>query len=424
MECVMVPVVDAGAAAPVDAATPDAAPADDGDTPETGAAVDAAAEGGDAGSEASAADAGGFDGSASAINFPDSGYTSNDTTCAGACDGRGGDGGGSCTYPDGTHTCGTQFCNAPDQAAGFACNGGGLCTLSFTSCSAYSCKGSACGANCTQESDCLPGYYCDSATTKCQPTFGNGLNCTNSNECTSGFCTTGVGGSGSPVCCTSDCTIPGGSCTKPGAVGQCECMMDCDGGACTLFYQDADGDGYGNMYGMTSDSTAKLGCTNQTPPGGYVVDHTDCDDGDPNVHPGQTMYFAVKSKGLHIWDYNCDGTIQKGTPEFPGATCEFCTATPTCGASAATCTTSAEQATFGCGPRFFCLGGTCKPPSLCPIRCSFTGCYPSTDTAFTSTVDCGATGTTTTCGTCGGPGEAAGTGTINSASLGVQQTCH
>ncbi len=61
-------------------------------------------------------------------------------------------------------------------------------------------------------------------------------------------------------------------------------------------YADADGDGYGNV------SVTLVQC-NQ--PIGYVTDSTDCDDTDPDVHPGA----AEVCNGL---DDNCDGSIDEG----------------------------------------------------------------------------------------------------------------
>ncbi len=59
-------------------------------------------------------------------------------------------------------------------------------------------------------------------------------------------------------------------------------------------------------------------------------------------------------------------------------------------------------------------------PCFCLPRCSFAGCYPNTETGFQSTVACGATASTTTCGTCAAvSGAAAVTYTA-----GVQQMCH
>jgi len=98
---------------------------------------------------------------------------------------------------------------------------------------------------------------------------------------------------------------------EPGAVGE------------TLFYRDADSDGFGDI------STTALACG---APAGYVTDNTDCIDSNDDAHPGQTSHFRTPAcvNGLspsyghptgggttwHCgftpvteadWDYNCNG---------------------------------------------------------------------------------------------------------------------
>ena len=75
---------------------------------------------------------------------------------------------------------------------------------------------------------------------------------------------------------------------------------DCDGeideGVKTTWYEDADGDGYGNA------AVLQEACVQ---PVGYVDNSDDCDDGDAAVHPG----------AREVWnrvDDDCDGEIDEG----------------------------------------------------------------------------------------------------------------
>jgi hypothetical protein len=88
---------------------------------------------------------------------------------------------------------------------------------------------------------------------------------------------------------------------NPGATEICNgiddnCAGGIDEGVKTTFYQDSDGDGYGNASVSTS------ACSKPT---GYVTDSTDCDDAKATVHPGAT-------EACNGVDDNCNGTIDEG----------------------------------------------------------------------------------------------------------------
>ena len=69
-----------------------------------------------------------------------------------------------------------------------------------------------------------------------------------------------------------------------------------DTATASTFYDDDDGDGFGDA------SAARLACTS---PSGAVTDATDCDDGAATVFPGAT-------EACNLVDDDCDGTIDDG----------------------------------------------------------------------------------------------------------------
>ena len=117
-------------------------------------------------------------------------------------------------------------------------------------------------------------------------------------------------GYGTPVSPIQACTAPAGYVTnsidcndnasnvRPGLTEVCDGLdNDCDGtideGVKLTFYQDQDGDGYGNISVTTQACTA---------PSGYVTNNQDCNDANAGINPGVTTDVAGD-----LIDSNCDG---------------------------------------------------------------------------------------------------------------------
>jgi len=77
------------------------------------------------------------------------------------------------------------------------------------------------------------------------------------------------------------------------------CNNQIDEGTLITYYRDNDQDGFGNF------NATKLVCPGGLPPAGYVLNSEDCNDSDPNIHPGETEICNRK-------DDNCDGRIDEG----------------------------------------------------------------------------------------------------------------
>jgi len=329
---------------------------------------------------------------AGAINVPEAGVTTDDTKCAGKCDGK-----RACAFPASKRRCGTSFCNSPTEEGRAACDGAGHCLLGLEACDAYSCTPGdpTCKTTCTSPSDCLPTHYC--AGTGCKPRLGNGTVCQAGPQCTSGYC---VGN----VCCDDACAVTGGSCSAPGSVGKCVCPACPSGGACTLWYRDKDNDGFGDKDGTVLNGNAAPGCiAGPAPVPGFVKDNTDCDDNSANVKPGQTAYFTTP-RANGSFDYDCSGSVEKEGSTYVGGSCGYCAIDRGVCALKTACSTARSQAYHGCIN--FSLFGA---PS----------CKSTSQGAFHSTVACGATGTYYTCGSCSAAG-----GTASFTTAAKAQGCH
>ena len=114
---------------------------------------------------------------------------------------------------------------------------------------------------------------------------------------------------------STDCDDADGA-VNPGATEVCDDTdNDCDGTVdeddasdASTWYQDSDGDAYGN-------ASSSVASCNQ--PNGYVTDATDCDD---NSTTG-ALYYPNASESCGDPDYNCDGVVES-TP-CPVATLTF-----------------------------------------------------------------------------------------------------
>lgn len=143
------------------------------------------------------------------------------TTCrgsAGVCDVAEVCNGSSTACPADAFRSSSTQCRAASCANGTAtqaanCTGSSPACPGVTTnqCSPYLCSGTACGSNCSSDSNCITGYFCGGST--CQPKRSNGAACTAANQCTSGQCVDGV-------CCNSACTGQCQACDSPNA-GTC-----------------------------------------------------------------------------------------------------------------------------------------------------------------------------------------------------------
>jgi len=134
-----------------------------------------------------------------------------------------------------------------------------------------------------------------------------------------------VDGDGIDDAVISDCSQPSGyvatagDCDdynlaiNPGASETCNGLDDnCDGTVDTgfhtiWFYQDADGDGYGDdsvMYDADGDGTADQICSSASLPGWSALGG-DCDDSQPDINPGEAEL-------CDDTDHDCDGDIDNG----------------------------------------------------------------------------------------------------------------
>jgi hypothetical protein len=182
----------------------------------------------------------------------------------------------------------------------------------------------------------------------------------------------GVGGLGGAVsgclpACDAMHTCVGTTCLLNQGLS-CTLASQCASGACTAFYQDLDGDGYG--------TGAAMGFCGTTAPIGYAAANGDCCDDAAHVavakliHPNAAYQMTSAGGVCNItWDYDCSGKIEKSAPMYA---CDPASAPPncrtvaneyadsTCGMSVAGC--GCGTSTTGTSCSLFCQGTTqtCK----------------------------------------------------------------
>jgi len=209
-----------------------------------------------------------------------------------------------------------------------------------------------------------------------------------------------------------------------GNVGMCVCPA-CTTGACALYYKDEDGDTYGDANGTVANGRAAYGCAAGPAPAGFVADKTDCYDGPlatvaKDVHPNQAAFFPTAYTppgGSATFDYNCNGSEQKETLEFPGSIgCGFCNSvsSPAIGCNfETTCKNiAAQHSGLACQAR---MG-----VGQCSVDATGLGAGVHTTTGFISLVACGGSATKYTCNQCG----ALNTVNAPTTTATVVQQCH
>ena len=146
--------------------------------------------------------------------------TTNECAGDGFCDGQ-----GACrAYAPETKECEEgALCEGTTVAKGKMCDGAGNCVLSAgTACTPFICSQStgSCLTTCGSHEECAPEYYCTNAI--CVPQLSNGVACSNSEQCLSGFCVEGV-------CCDQACSERCKSCIgnkTGGNNGVCENVLE------------------------------------------------------------------------------------------------------------------------------------------------------------------------------------------------------
>lgn len=171
----------------------------------------------------------------------------------------------------------------------------------------------------------------------------------------------------------SEMTTRGGKPTKSGDNGG-------GGRTQTVWYQDNDGDSYGNP--SVSQAVKRQ-------PAGFVADNTDCDDNNPQVNPAA----AEECDGV---DNNCDGTADNNVVMDSGYMC--------CGGEVTNINTDVSNCGAcgqPCPEGYVCVSGVCEAPmEPCSVaergsrRCNGTIIEECTGNYWEPVTDCADAGQT------------------------------
>jgi subtilisin-like proprotein convertase family protein len=304
------------------------------------------------------------------------------------------DGSGACENFASATLCVAQTCTLGFRDPAHLCDGAGSPTSCVDPpdefCDGLACRadGLDCRTNCTQDSECITGYYCvnPGPTGTCAAKLANGDACSADNECTTNFCTDGV-------CCVSACA---GACRRCDVVGDGTCSLHpfptdpetgcgaywCNGtGACNVTCSvDSDCKAFHFCNGTTCEPKAGLGgpCTSNNQCNEGVCNLADgvCCDG-PCSRTCESCKLAGKEgqctiittgqdpdeecAGSGLCGGVCDGNPNGGSCSFPlaGSDCGTC---KTCnGGGSCTTVPSNSDPNNSCGLCQTCNGtGGCK----------------------------------------------------------------
>ena len=180
-------------------------------------------------------------------------------TCGmnGVCDGAGG-----CAVYDADLTCAPQSCVESTKHLIDICDGAGVCEDGGTAdCSPYMCDADEldCLLSCTEDTECVASYWCDTFDQKdneCKEKYDNGTGCILGNQCKSSFCVDGV-------CCDKACDGTCSTCDQADSIGEC-----------VYFSNDTDPDAECELCGVCNGSGECKAATLGTDPKG------ECEQGD------------------------------------------------------------------------------------------------------------------------------------------------